>query len=175
MSKTPVSRRHLLPGGEFPLPVGLRSTRATRALVAVLRSQTTQRLSAAEAEAALARMGVAVNRVTVFRALDRLAHAGLLQRGVDNDRVTRYQWRAESQANPQAAAPLPARGGDSLCAHFRCLQCRQQVAVDAAAPGVRRALQTLAHTLHDLGELQLAELQGLCSTCLVDAAPVTGG
>ena len=138
----------------------MRSTRATRALLALLRSQSAQRLSAADAEAALARLGVVVNRVTVFRALDRLAQAGLLQRQVDDDRVTRYQWCSDS-------ASMPRMSEETVwLAHFRCQQCLQRVVVDAASPGMRHALQALARSLQDLGQLQQVELQGCCAACL---------
>lgn len=167
MSESTTSRRRPLTGGESTLPAGMRSTRATRALLALLRSQAAQRLSAADAEAALARLGVAVNRVTVFRALDRLAQAGLLQRQVDNDRVTRYQWRTEGVAGQRSTVVTAIAYGEEGCmAYFRCLHCQQRVAVDAAAPAVRRALQGLARSLQGLGQLQQTELQGLCRACL---------
>ncbi|RYF45160.1 MAG: Fur family transcriptional regulator, partial [Comamonadaceae bacterium] len=53
----------------------MRSTRATRAVLRLLGDQPAVALSEAEVEAALARAGVAVNRVTVYRLLDRLAAA----------------------------------------------------------------------------------------------------
>jgi Fur family ferric uptake transcriptional regulator len=130
-------------------------------LLALLRSQSAQRLSAADAEAALARLGVVVNRVTVFRALDRLAQAGLLQRRVDDDRVTRYQWCSESA--PTQQVPGPEKEGWVM--HFRCQQCQQRVAVDSAAPGIGQALQGLSRSLLAVGQLQQLELQGCCTAC----------
>ncbi|MDR2324453.1 MAG: transcriptional repressor [Acidovorax sp.] len=161
MTASSVSRRRSLLAGESALPAGMRSTRATRALLALLRSQSAQRLSAADAEAALARLGVVVNRVTVFRALDRLAQAGLLQRRVDDDRVTRYQWRGDSTPTQQVPGPVE----EGWVMHFRCQQCQQRVAVDIAAPGIGQALQGLARSLLAVGQVQQLELQGCCAAC----------
>lgn len=137
----------------------MRSTRATRALLALLRSQADQRFAAAEAEAALARIGVAVNRVTVFRALDRLAKAGLLERGVDADRVTRYRWVGEV-----AASPAPRRAAAAVPWEFECLQCHQVRALKeverAVAPQLRELLARAGAST-----LDSVRLNGLCGDC----------
>lgn len=161
MTASSVSRRRTLLAGESALPAGMRSTRATRALLALLRSQSAQRLSAADAEAALARVGVVVNRVTVFRALDRLAQAGLLRRQVGDDRVTRYQWCSDSAAAQRMSGPVE----EGWVMYFRCQQCQQRVAIDSTAPGIRQALQGLARSLPAVGQLQQLELQGCCTAC----------
>ena len=154
-----MSLRSRSSAAETLLPAGMRSTRATRALLALLRSQADQRFAAAEAEAALA-----VNRVTVFRALDRLAKAGLLERGVDADRVTRYRWVGEA-----ASLPAPRRAAAAVRWEFECLQCHQVRALKdverAVAPQLRELLaQAGASTLDSV------RLHGLCSDC---AAPPT--
>ena len=130
----------------------MRATRATRALVALLRSQAASRLSAAEVEAALARLGVAVNRVTVFRALDRLTQAGLLQRRVEDDRITRFQWRSDAGRAQASAAPAPVA---------------QRMPVGSAAPAMQASAQTLAAALEQaaVGQLQAVQLHGLCTPC----------
>lgn len=154
---------------ELSLPPGMRATRATRALVALLRSQAASRLSAAEVEAALARLGVAVNRVTVFRALDRLTQAGLLQRRVDDDRITRFQWRSDAvRAQASAAAvSAPASEPQGALVQFHCLRCAQDYPVDSAAPAVQSPVQALADALQHaaVGQLQTVQLQGLCVPC----------
>ena len=162
---------------ELSLPPGMRATRATRALVALLRSQAATRLSAAEVEAALARLGVAVNRVTVFRALDRLTQAGLLQRRVDDDRITRFQWRSDavrSQANAASASQFESVAqNEATRVQFHCLRCAQDYPVDSAAPAVQDSVQALAAALqHQAAGLlqtvqcvQLVQLQGLCVPC----------
>lgn len=160
---------------ELSLPPGMRATRATRALVALLRSQAATRLSAAEVEAALARLGVAVNRVTVFRALDRLTQAGLLQRRVDDDRITRFQWRSDAGRGQVSTAsePVALAQNEATRVQFHCLRCDQDYPVDSAAPAVQDSVQALAAALqHQAAGLlqtvqcvQLVQLQGLCVPC----------
>ncbi|MFN3377372.1 MAG: Fur family transcriptional regulator [Burkholderiaceae bacterium] len=79
------------------LPPGLRSTRATRAVLALFDARSTAALSPAEVQAALERAGEPVNRVTVYRLLDRLVAAGALQRHVDAARISRYGRRTAVQ------------------------------------------------------------------------------
>lgn len=164
---------------EMTLPAGMRATRATRAMLALLRSQAGNRMSAAEVEAALARVGVAVNRVTVFRALDRLAQAGLLQRRVDDDRITRYQWRSDAAkalgpssgavavGAPAGAASEPAATATIDMAQFLCVQCKQRYPLAMAGPAWAEAVHALTDALlHTAtGQLHAIELQGLCTPC----------
>src|SRR3990167_3908484 len=71
------------PAHPWTMPPGLRAPRATRALAALYQAQPQAALSEAEVEAALDAAGVAVNRVTVYRMLDRFAAAGVLHRQID--------------------------------------------------------------------------------------------
>lgn len=64
----------------WPLPPGLRATRATRALAALYQARPDAALSVPEVEAALASLGTPVNKVTVYRMLDSFAAAGLLHK-----------------------------------------------------------------------------------------------
>lgn len=112
------------------LPAGMRATRAVQVLLSVLPAQQpAQGWTQALAEAALQAQGVQVNRVTVYRALDRLAEAGLLQRSVDAQRTTRY-WVANT------LAPAPS-------AHMECKACHQPMELDDSAAAVQAALQAL--------------------------------
>ena len=77
-------------GTPWTLPPGMRATRATRALARLYEARPDAALSEAEVETALATAGAAVNKVTVYRLLDRFAAAGLLHKQVDAARVTRY-------------------------------------------------------------------------------------
>ena len=71
----------------WPLPPGMRATRATRALAALYEARPDAALSQPEVEAALASAGAPVNKVTVYRLLDRFAAAGLLHKQRCIDRV----------------------------------------------------------------------------------------
>ena len=86
----------------WSLPPGMRATRATRALAALYEARPNAALSEPEVEAALASAGVAVNKVTVYRMLDRFAAAGLLHKHVDAARVTRYALAPQGE---EGAAP----------------------------------------------------------------------
>ena len=77
------------------LPAGMRATRAVPALLSLLPAQPEGGWTEALVEVALQKQGITVNRVTVYRALDRLAQAGLLLRTVDAQRITRY-WVSEA-------------------------------------------------------------------------------
>ena len=85
----------------------MRATRATRALAALYEARPNAALSEPEVEAALASAGVAVNKVTVYRMLDRFAAAGLLHKHVDAARVTRYALAPRSPAISASQVDLP--------------------------------------------------------------------
>ncbi|WP_284336471.1 Fur family transcriptional regulator [Comamonas sp. NoAH] len=142
------------------LPAGMRATRAVRALLALLPHQPQGGWTQAMVEEALLQQGVPVNRVTVYRALDRLAEAGLLQRLVDEHRITRY-WVLESGH----AAPT---------AHMECKGCHQPMPLDESASSVQAALQALrqavAQTTGVATPLLDVTLQGECAHCASDAA-----
>ena len=86
----------------WALPPGMRATRATRALERLYHERPHAALSEAEVEAALAAAGAPVNRVTVYRMLDRFAAAGLLHKQVDAARVMRYALAPQGE---EGAAP----------------------------------------------------------------------
>jgi len=137
------------------LPPGLRSTRATRALLALMSSQPSVAVSGAEVEAALARRGVVVNRVTVYRLLDRLASAGLMRRQIDAQRVARYTLVSQTRSEP--AAP-----------HFECNDCHRQFPVsEGTAPlqaAARQMLKALASAGHEPSAVDIA-VRGRCASC----------
>jgi len=139
------------------LPAGMRSTRAVQALLALLPAQQPEQgWTQALVEAALQAQGVQVNRVTVYRALDRLAEAGLLQSMVDSQRTTRY-WVVSA-----AAATAPA-------AHMECKACHQPMELDASAAAVQAALQALrqavAQTAGVLNPTLDVTVQAECAHC----------
>lgn len=143
----------------LPLPAGMRATRAVQALLSVLPLQPEGGWTQSLVEAALQQQGVQVNRVTVYRALDRLAQAGLLERRVDAQRITHY-----FVADP--SAPIPS-------AHMECTSCHQPMALDAGAAAVQAALQALRQAvMQTTGVHKLVvdvAVQGECAQCVGDA------
>ena len=84
----------------------LRVTPARLAVLGLL-TQAQRALSHADIEATLAEP---LDRVTLYRTLDRLAEAGLLHKTVGDDRVTRF-------------APLGPAADHQGHAHFHCDDC----------------------------------------------------
>lgn len=138
----------------WTLPRGMRATRGTRALAALYEARPEAALSEAEVEAALAAAGAAVNRVTVYRMLDRFAAAGLLQRQVDAARVTRF-----------ALAP---RGGEDAAPRFECEDCHRQFRLFQGSARVQDALGQVLQALATAGHESLAvdiAVRGRCAGC----------
>ena len=144
----------------WALPPGMRATRATRALERLYHERPHAALSEAEVEAALAAAGAPVNRVTVYRMLDRFAAAGLLHKQVDAARVMRY-----------ALAP---QGEEGAAPRFECDDCHQQFRLSQSAAPVQSALQEVLQALASAGHEGLAvdiAVRGRCAGC---AHPSTG-
>ncbi|RYF27045.1 MAG: Fur family transcriptional regulator [Comamonadaceae bacterium] len=134
----------------------MRSTRATRALLVLLRAQPGVAWSEAEVEAALEQEGVAVNRVTVYRLLDRLAAAGLLRRHVDAQRVARFTLVHASDA-AEAATP-----------HFECDDCHRQFSLSQGSERMQGAMRQMLKALESAGHEGLAvdiAVRGRCAGC----------
>lgn len=142
------------------LPAGLRSTQATRALLAFFESHPQAALSGAEVEGALAQAGVAVNRVTVYRLLERLTGAGLLSRQVDAQRVARF-----------ALAVAP---GVEAAPRFECDECHRQFCLPHAPGRLQSALRQVLQGLTSAGHEDLAvrvAVHGRCAGCAHPQAP----
>ena len=136
------------------LPTGLRSTRATRALLALFASRPDAALAEAEVEAALTQAGVVVNRVTVYRLLERLTTAGLLRRQVDAHRVARF---ALAAAPEEGAAP-----------RFECDDCHRQFRLSQDSKRMQSALRQMLKALACAGHESLAvdiAVRGRCAGC----------
>lgn len=149
------------PPQPWALPPGMRATRATQALAQLYAALPDAALSEAEVEAALAGAGAAVNRVTVYRLLDRFATAGLLHKQVDATRVTRY-------------ALVPQRG-DSTAPRFECDDCHRHFRLTQGSAQVQSALQRVLQALETAGHERLAvdiAVRGRCADC---AHPEEGG
>jgi len=138
----------------WSLPPGMRATRATRALAALYEARPDAALSEPEVEAALAAAGVEVNKVTVYRMLDRFAAAGLLHKQVDAGRVTRY-----------ALAP---QGEEGAAPRFECDDCHRQFRLSQGSAKVQKALQQVLQALATAGHESLAvdvAVHGRCADC----------
>lgn len=144
----------------WTLPPGMRATRATRALAAVYETRPDAALSEPEVEAALVAAGVAVNKVTVYRMLDRFSAAGLLHKQVDAARVTRY---ARAPQGEEGAAP-----------RFECDDCHRQFRLSQGSAKVQSALKQVLQALATAGHESLAvdiAVHGRCAEC---AHPTAG-
>lgn len=151
---------------------GLRLTVATRAVLGVLAGSPQSSPCHFEVLAQLKARGVAINRVTLYRLLDRLAACGLLLRHPDpNERRWRFTWAGasptpastpvllaaaataapESPAAPERPAPTATHSSrtnpaaqTALQPHFECDSCHQllPLALEQAAAAPGAAPQT---------------------------------
>lgn len=148
----------------LPLPAGMRATRATLAVLGLWEQRADALLSEADVEAALQAQGLQVNRVTIYRLLDRLAGAGVLRRSVDAARVSRYVRPVQGPAQDAGAA-----------AHFECADCHSafRLGGEGAEP-LQAALQQLRQALAASGLQGQAidvSVTGLCQDCQGEADP----
>ncbi len=135
------------------LPAGMRSTRASQAVLALFAAQPDAVVSEADMEQALHGQGIAVNRVTVYRLLNRLHTAGLLQRIVDADRIARYL--------------LPAADGQAP--RFECDGCHRQFRLAGSKARLQTALRALRQELQAAGHEELRmdwAVRGRCVGCV---------
>lgn len=143
------------------LPAGMRATRAVQALLSLLPMQPPAGWTEALVEVALHDQGIPVNRVTVYRALDRLTQAGLLQRTVNAQRITHYF---------VVDATVP-----TASAHLECTACHQHITLDPGAGAVQAALHALREALVQSTGVHKPMLdvavQGECAQCAGDANP----
>ncbi len=139
---------------------GLRRTLATRAVIGLFLARPAQGLTHAQVLQALQARGPAVNRVTLYRLLERLAAIGVLERHTDGDRTWRF-----TLADGPADAAVP---------RFECDACHQQFRLPDAAEPTRAVVEQLQHTLarlgHQGGRIDLA-VHGTCATCAGEPGP----
>ena len=115
----------------------------------------------ASTESAAHTASVALDRVTLYRLIDRLTQVGLLLCRVDANRVRRYQ------AMPASVHALP---------HFECQSCHRDQPLQATLQGnafdLEVAAQSALHALQALGyqglSLDLA-VRGVCADCATAA------
>jgi Fur family ferric uptake transcriptional regulator len=144
---------------------GLRRTAAARQVLGWLLAHPDTSYTHAQLQAALAGDAeVALDRVTLYRLIDRLTQVGLLLCRVDAKRVRRYQ------AMPSSVHAIP---------HFECQSCHRDSplagALKANAKDLERAAQTALQALKALGYQGMSmdfAVRGVCADCAT-AAPGT--
>lgn len=101
--------------------------------------------------------GMVLDRVTLYRLIDRLTQVGLLLCRVDTSRVRRYQ------AMPASVHATP---------HFECQSCHRDSSLEGAlranAQDLDRAAETALQTLKALGYQGLSidfAVRGVCADC----------
>lgn len=135
---------------------GLRRTLATRAVLGLFLAHPQGSLSHAQALASLQARGLDINRVTLYRLLDRLAACGVLQRHADDDARS---WRYG----------LAASGEEALAPRFECDACHRQFRLTEASEPTQAVARDLFRTLARLGHQgQRVDLSihGTCAGCV---------
>jgi Fur family ferric uptake transcriptional regulator len=146
---------------------GLRRTQAARLVLGWLLAHPDTTYTHAQLQAALTDdSAVALDRVTLYRLIDRLTQVGLLLCRVDANRVRRYQ------AMPTSVHAIP---------HFECQSCHRDSPLNAAlqanALDLERAAQTALQALKALGYQGLSldfAVRGVCVDCATSSLPARG-
>jgi Fur family ferric uptake transcriptional regulator len=156
---------------------GLRRTSAARLVLGWLLAHPDTSYTHAQLQSALAGESeqagsTPLDRVTLYRLIDRLTQVGLLLCRVDVNRVRRYQ------AMPSSVHAIP---------HFECQSCHRDSplagALKANGVDLERAAQTAIEALRALGYQDMSmdfAVRGLCVDCATSAPakagrPRTGG
>ncbi len=146
---------------------GLRRTIAARRVLGWLLAHPDTSYTHAQLQVALAGGGdaadsAALDRVTLYRLIDRLTQVGLLLCRVDASRVRRYQ------AMPAGVHAMP---------HFECQSCHRdsplENALQASAGDLDRAAQSALEALKALGYQGMSldfAVRGVCADCATGSA-----
>ena len=143
---------------------GLRRTQAARLVLGWLLAHPETSYTHAQLQAALGTASnPALDRVTLYRLIDRLTQVGLLLCRVDSSRVRRYQ------AMPSSVHAIP---------HFECQSCHRDSplagALQASANDLERAAQTALEALKVLGYQGMSldfAVRGVCIDCAAGQTP----
>ncbi len=145
---------------------GMRRTLATRAVLGLFLSRPVGGLTHAQAMTALTTRGLDINRVTLYRLLDRLVACGVLHREADDQRNWRF-----------SLAPVEAaqKDGGGAAPRFECDACHRQFPLKNAGASIREVTQGLFRELARMGHqgerLDLS-IHGTCAACVL---PVRDG
>jgi Fur family ferric uptake transcriptional regulator len=144
---------------------GLRRTAGARAVLGWLLEHADTSYTHAELQDAMVQEGTApLDRVTLYRLVDRMVQAGLLVSTVDAQRVRHYQAYQAMDQNVD--------GATMVAPHFECRACHRDLPLtpeanetnaklEAAAKAALKALEDLGH--HGVS-LDLS-MRGVCSDC----------
>ena len=140
---------------------GLRRTQAARLVLGWLLAHPDTSYTHAQLQVALASEMGGLDRVTLYRLIDRLTQVGLLLCRVDASRTRRYQ-------------AMPAQ--IHAIAHFECQACHRDSllpgALQANANDLERAAQTALEALKALGYQGMSmdfAVRGVCADCVTGA------
>ena len=144
---------------------GLRRTAAARLVLGWLLAHPDTSYTHAQLQTALSGVSSegpsALDRVTLYRLIDRLTQVGLLLCRVDASRVRRYQ------AMPASVHAMP---------HFECQSCHRDSPLDGALMGnandLERAAQSALAALKALGYQGMSmdfAVRGVCADCATGA------
>ena len=137
---------------------GLRRTLATRAVLGLFLANPQGTLSHAQALASLTTRGLDINRVTLYRLLDRLAACGVLQRHTDDGART---WRYGLADTSEGLAP-----------RFECDACHRQFRLTEGSAPTQAVANDLLRTLAGLGHQGVrvdVSIHGTCASCVPSA------
>jgi Fur family transcriptional regulator, ferric uptake regulator len=140
---------------------GLRRTQAARVVLAWLLANPDTSYTHAQLQLATQDdHALALDRVTLYRLIDRLTQVGLLLCRVDANRVRRYQ------AMPASVQALP---------HFECQTCHRDQpftsALQSNTNDLEKAAQTALQALKALGYQGLSmdfAVRGVCADCATE-------
>ncbi|WP_439588785.1 Fur family transcriptional regulator [Hydrogenophaga sp.] len=139
---------------------GLRRTLATRAVLGLFLTRPRSRLTHAQAQAALTARGLDLNRVTLYRLLDRLAVCGVLRREADEQRIWRFSLAptGDTLAETDGAGP-----------RFECDTCHRRFELSDAGEPTRAVTRDLFEALARLGHQGRrldVSIHGTCASCV---------
>jgi Fur family ferric uptake transcriptional regulator len=137
---------------------GLRRTLATRAVLGLFLTRPAGGLTHAQALASLTERGLDINRVTLYRLLDRLAGCGVLHRKADDARTWRFS----------LAQRAPSAGEEGALPRFECDACHREFRLTDASEPTRAVTHDLFAALARLGhhgERVDVSIHGTCAGC----------
>jgi Fur family transcriptional regulator, ferric uptake regulator len=146
--------------GEVLVRAGLHRTSAALAVLDVLSLEPLRSMTHADIEAALHERGLAPNRVTIYRLLERMVERGVLEKHADHaDRTWRFGLHPEDSDTAQARFEC-----DACHRHFQLPEASEPT--KAVADQIMGALSSLGHH----GQRVDLSIHGLCAGCVEPGA-----